>query len=54
MMLLPKAVLAIAALAFSPANALWPIPQKISTGDGVLFIDQAVRVTYNGVPVCGR
>ncbi|TFB05567.1 Beta-hexosaminidase [Trichoderma ghanense] len=50
-MMLPKAVLAVAALAFSPANALWPIPQKISTGDGVLFIDQAVRVTYNGVPI---
>ncbi|KAL7794515.1 hexosaminidase [Trichoderma ceciliae] len=49
--MLPKAILAIAALAFSPANALWPIPQKASTGDGVLFIDQVVRVTYNGVPI---
>lgn len=50
--MLPKAILAIAALAFSPANALWPIPQKITTGDSVLFIDEAVRVTYNGVQVC--
>ncbi|PNP42958.1 hypothetical protein TGAMA5MH_05706 [Trichoderma gamsii] len=49
--MLPKAILAIAALAFSPANALWPIPQKITTGDSVLFIDEAVRVTYNGVQI---
>lgn len=52
--MLPKAILAIAALAFSPANALWPIPQKITTGDSVLFIDEGVRVTYNGVQVCNR
>ncbi|KAL7930822.1 glycoside hydrolase family 20 protein [Trichoderma chlorosporum] len=49
--MLPKTILAVAALAFSPASALWPIPQKISTGNSVLFIDEGVRVTYNGQPI---
>ncbi|PHH89537.1 hypothetical protein CDD83_5823 [Cordyceps sp. RAO-2017] len=38
----------IAALAFSPAIALWPVPQKFENGTEVLFIDQNVKVTYNG------
>lgn len=50
--MLPKTILAVVAMALSPANALWPIPQKVSTGSTTLFIDEGVRVTYNGVPVC--
>lgn len=46
-----KALLAVAALAFSPVNAIWPVPRNISTGDKVLFIDQTVDITYNGAPV---
>jgi hexosaminidase len=34
------------------ALAIWPTPQKISTGKKVLFIAQSVEVTYNGEPVC--
>lgn len=41
-------LLAVAALALGPVNALWPVPQKISTGEKVLFIDQTLEVTYNG------
>ncbi|KAF7548371.1 hypothetical protein G7Z17_g7094 [Cylindrodendrum hubeiense] len=43
-----KPLLAVAALALGPVNALWPVPQKISTGEKVLFIDQTLDVTYNG------
>lgn len=41
-------LLAVAALALGHVNALWPVPQKISTGEKVLFIDQTLEVTYNG------
>jgi hexosaminidase len=44
-------VLTAAALLLSPANALWPVPKKLSTGKDVLYIDQSVKVTYNGEPV---
>lgn len=44
-------LLAVAALALGPVNALWPVPQKISTGEKVLFIDQTLEVTYNGESV---
>jgi hexosaminidase len=44
-------VLAAAALLLGPANALWPVPQKLSTGNEVLYIDQNVEVTYNGEPL---
>jgi hexosaminidase len=50
-MLLPKAVLAVAALAISPASAIWPVPKSISTGNLTLSIDQTLVVTYNGEPV---
>ncbi|KAH6953718.1 family 20 glycoside hydrolase [Ilyonectria sp. MPI-CAGE-AT-0026] len=40
-------LLAVAALALGPVNAVWPVPQKISTGEKVLFIDQTLEVTYN-------
>jgi hexosaminidase len=43
-----KALLAVAAFAFTPANAIWPVPKKISTGDKALFIDQTIDITYNG------
>lgn len=46
-----SAALVVAALALSPAKALWPAPKKLSTGHGVLFIDQTVEVTYNGQPL---
>jgi len=41
-------VLALAALAISPVLAVWPIPESITTGDKVLWIDQSLHVTYNG------
>ncbi|KAF5657194.1 beta-n-acetylhexosaminidase [Fusarium heterosporum] len=47
-----KALLAIAAFALTPANAIWPVPKKISTGDKALFIDQTIDITYNGDFVC--
>ncbi|KAK7422210.1 Glucosamine-6-phosphate isomerase (Glucosamine-6-phosphate deaminase) (GNPDA) (GlcN6P deaminase) [Neonectria punicea] len=43
-----KPLLAVAALALGPVNALWPVPQKLSTGEKVLFIDQTLEITYNG------
>ena len=49
--MLSKAVLAVAALAFSPASAIWPVPKSITTGNSTLVIDQTVAVTYNGQPV---
>ncbi|KAF5646320.1 beta-n-acetylhexosaminidase [Fusarium tjaetaba] len=47
-----KALLAIAAFALAPVDAIWPVPKKISTGDKVLFIDQSIDITYNGDFVC--
>lgn len=41
----------VAALAASPAAALWPIPIDISTGNSTLFIDKKINITYNGAPV---
>jgi hexosaminidase len=32
----------------SAVHAIWPAPQKLTTGDKVLFIDQTLAVTYNG------
>ncbi|KAK5991552.1 Beta-hexosaminidase [Cladobotryum mycophilum] len=51
--MLHRAVFALvaAAVAFTPVNALWPVPKHSSTGNKVLFIDQAVEVTYNGQSV---
>ncbi|KAL6859842.1 Glucosamine-6-phosphate isomerase (Glucosamine-6-phosphate deaminase) (GNPDA) (GlcN6P deaminase) [Amphichorda felina] len=49
--MLSKTVLAVVALAISPASAIWPIPKSISTGNTTLVIDQTVSVTYNGEPV---
>ncbi|KAM4059413.1 glycosyl hydrolase family protein [Hirsutella rhossiliensis] len=47
--MLRKVTLAVAAaLALAPAYALWPAPQKQSTGHDVLYIDDTVHVTYNG------
>jgi hexosaminidase len=43
-----KSFVAIATLACSPVNALWPIPQEQSLGEDVLFIDHSLKVTYNG------
>ena len=36
----------------SPAAAIWPIPQEITTGKDVLFIAQTLKITYNGGSVC--
>lgn len=50
--MLGGAVLALAAaLAPGPANALWPAPQELATGHDVLYIDDRVRITYNGQAV---
>lgn len=45
-------LITLAALAFGPAEALWPAPKKATMGNSVLFIDQTIGVTYNGDPVC--
>lgn len=31
-----------------PTSALWPVPRSLETGDKVLYIDQTLKVTYNG------
>lgn len=50
--MLRKAPLAVAvALVLAPAHALWPAPQKLSTGHDVFYIDERVSVTYNGQAV---
>ena len=49
--MLSKTVLAAAACVLASANAIWPVPQNISTGEKVLFMDQTVPVTYNGQAV---
>ncbi|KAF4124861.1 hexosaminidase [Geosmithia morbida] len=51
--MLSKSLLAVAALALSPAAdaSIWPIPKSLSTGNQTLFLDQSVAVTYNGQAV---
>lgn len=50
--MLNNAIIAVAALAaFRPVDAIWPVPQQISTGQDVLFVDKSIQVTYNGEPV---
>ena len=44
----PTLALVAAVMAASSANAIWPIPQHMSTGSGVMLIDDSVKVTYNG------
>ena len=49
--MLSHALLRIITLAValpSPASALWPVPRSLETGDKVLYIDQTLKVTYNG------
>lgn len=41
-------LLSLAALAIGPAVAVWPVPENISTGNKVLWVDQSLHVTYNG------
>ncbi|KAJ1327612.1 hexosaminidase [Microdochium nivale] len=43
--------LALALLAVTPAIAVWPVPEHISTGTKVLWVDQSLHVTYNGQPL---
>lgn len=43
------------ALFAATASAIWPLPSSYEHGDQVLWIDQSVKVTYNGaeqVPSC--
>ncbi|KJK89666.1 hypothetical protein H633G_06411 [Metarhizium anisopliae BRIP 53284] len=50
--MLNNAIIAVAALAaLRPVDAIWPVPQQISTGQDVLFVDKSIQVTYNGEPV---
>lgn len=46
-----KGLIAMAVLALQPVYALWPIPQEVSTGSDVLFINKNIKVTYNGALV---
>ena len=46
--MLSKVCFAVAALAVGPASAIWPVPVSSSLGNETLFIDQTVKVTYNG------
>lgn len=41
--LLPLATCAVGALA-----SVWPLPVSYEKGEGVLFIDQSVKIQYNG------
>lgn len=43
--------LLLAALALSPAAALWPVPIHADIGNKTLFIDKSIEVTYNGKQV---
>lgn len=47
-MAVAKALVALAALAASPVSALWPIPKELSMGNSTLWIDQDIRITFNG------
>ncbi|KAK5705381.1 Glucosamine-6-phosphate isomerase (Glucosamine-6-phosphate deaminase) (GNPDA) (GlcN6P deaminase) [Elasticomyces elasticus] len=38
----------LVALCASSAQAVWPIPSEYSSGEGVLWIDQSVKISYNG------
>lgn len=49
--MLSKTLLAVAALAVGPAQAIWPDPRESSLGSTYLYLDQTVEVTYNGEPV---
>lgn len=46
-----KAFITLTILTLWPVNALWPIPQEISTGNETLRITKDIQVTYNGVAV---
>lgn len=47
--MLNKVLLGLTALAaIVPVNAIWPVPQQISTGKDVLFIERTIKITYNG------
>ena len=39
---------AVIAAVIAPVTAIWPVPQQLSTGSDVLFIDKSMKVTYNG------
>lgn len=39
---------AIFAALLPPVHSIWPVPQQISTGSDVLFIEKSLKVTYNG------
>lgn len=50
--MLNKTYIAVAAFAaVNPVNAIWAVPQQISTGKDVLFIGKSIKVIYNGEPV---
>lgn len=44
-------VVAFALASIGHVNALWPVPQDVSTGKDVLFIEKSIKITYNGQPV---
>ncbi|OTB02332.1 glycoside hydrolase family 20 protein [Hypoxylon sp. CI-4A] len=46
--MLPKAILSLLLLTVTSVHAIWPIPEKISTGNSTLWIGEALLVTYNG------
>lgn len=52
MLLVRKVALTFVLAVANPVAAVWPIPQKISTGNTTLLINENITVTYNGVPVC--
>lgn len=39
-------------LSVTPTLALWPVPEKVSTGDHTLWLRNNVSVSYNGEAVC--
>ena len=43
-----KGLLTLASLTASALASVWPLPVSYSKGNGVLFIDQSVKIQYNG------
>lgn len=43
-----RGLLSLASLSASALASVWPLPVSYEMGDGVLFIDQGVKIQYNG------
>ncbi|OTA86768.1 glycoside hydrolase family 20 protein [Hypoxylon sp. CO27-5] len=50
--MLPNVILSFLLLTVTSVQAIWPIPDSISTGNSTLWIGEVLLVTYNGDKVC--